>query len=498
MKASNLAQAQQPNETIMRYIYPSLLIVFLCSAFQLEATHIRGGTISASRISPSLLRYKITVQLLIDTDAGSIVGRGTIEFGDGASAQLIEAALSHRDSIIDHNTTVVIFELEHTYPQANNYKISYSEPSRNTDVLNLSNANDSPFYIESNLRLDVVLGSNNGPHLLNMPVSKAIVGTKYMYNPAIFDPDGDSLHYELVVPQLSADIQVKDYVYPNHPRFYNDPTSANEQRNDVATLAIDPIVGNLVWDAPGMVGTYILAIKVEEWRKLNGEDFLVGSIILDFEVEVKEEDIDRPVITLPKNTCYEEGANISEQISISSASDTPMRLSFYSSTENATLNGMSLRAFNSTSQFANTPQQIVFELTDPKTFDYYSLVAIVQQESDAATVFSWSSGFLFGFGCHEIERGESGQIVTVIDNDQQDSEVFRVHLFRQTGKVIINRHSFSRAKLSIVALSGQNIISRMLIPGEQELTLTTPVTPGIYVARLEIDGRVRTQRVLVE
>ncbi|MBC7412324.1 MAG: PKD domain-containing protein [Bacteroidia bacterium] len=80
-----------------------------------------------------------------------------------------------------------------------------------------------------------------------------------------YDIDGDSLHYELVSPQIS---------FTNNLTF-NSGNSFNDN------LTIHPLTGTLTVSS-NTVGTYITAIKVSEYKK----GILVGNIIKDITIQI--------------------------------------------------------------------------------------------------------------------------------------------------------------------------------------------------------------------
>ena len=47
------------------------------------------------------------------------------------------------------------------------------------------------------------------------PIDNGIVGIRYIHNPGAFDPDGDSLSYELVIPLQDDFNEVTNYRFPN-------------------------------------------------------------------------------------------------------------------------------------------------------------------------------------------------------------------------------------------------------------------------------------------
>ena len=131
----------------------------------------------------------------------------------------------------------------------------------------MNNSVNTRFYIETLIDIDPFKGCNNTPQLLIPPIDRACPGVAYFHNPGAFDPDGDSLSYEMVVPFSDRNVTVANYRDPNNSGFYNNYNTANEDGNGPPTFSIDPVSGLLTWDSPGAIGEYNIAFKIIEWRK---------------------------------------------------------------------------------------------------------------------------------------------------------------------------------------------------------------------------------------
>ena len=104
------------------------------------------------------------------------------------------------------------------------------------------------------------------------------MGQVFVHNPAAFDPDGDSISYKLTVCTEENGQVITDYSLP----------LASD------SLYIDPVTGDLIWDAPVDTGIYNIAIEIEEWR--NGVK--IGSIARDMQIDVYSTD-NRPPVNMP-------------------------------------------------------------------------------------------------------------------------------------------------------------------------------------------------------
>mgnify|MGYP007000275342 CR=1 len=74
-----------------------------------------------------------------------------------------------------------------------------------------------------------------------------IVGIRYIHNPGAFDPDGDSLSYELVIPLQDELNEVTNYRYPNSQEFYiNGFNEGREGGLGPPLFTLDSITGDLI------------------------------------------------------------------------------------------------------------------------------------------------------------------------------------------------------------------------------------------------------------
>ncbi len=197
------------------------------------ATHLRAGEIIVERVNCQSLTFKITITVY--TNTGSTVQFGgtqglddLLDFGDGTQMLVPETPNTLRPDLGD-NIGTASFTVFHTYAGPGKYLISYREPNRNEGVLNMANSVNTRFYIETFIDIDPFKGCNNTPQLLIPPIDRACPGVAFFHNPGAFDPDGDSLSYEMVIPFGDRSLTVAKYRDPNSESFYttNYPT-ANE------------------------------------------------------------------------------------------------------------------------------------------------------------------------------------------------------------------------------------------------------------------------------
>ncbi len=243
-----------------------------------HSTHIRGGNIRVSVISTEPLVVLFEVSLYRDSDAIVPIGNGQLDFWDGVSVNLRVNADSVKVKYLGNQIEEYIFYISHAYPHGTVF-ISpfYFEGNRNPGTVNLQNSSSIAFLIETQAFLVAGGRINNSPIFLIPPKDEGVIGELFIHNVGAFDPDGDSLSYELITPFQQKEKEVA---------FYDLPDSS----------WIDKF-GNLHWDLPLLVGQYTYVIKVTEWRFIDGEWKEIGFVMRDMQVYIRDLPNKPPTIT---------------------------------------------------------------------------------------------------------------------------------------------------------------------------------------------------------
>jgi len=308
----------------------SALLLLTCGFLLLSftnsfATHIRAGEITAERVSVQTLTYRITVVGYTDTRSSVRFGPGEINLGDGREVTLnTEADFTFSEALgnqIEKNT----FVITHTYQGPGDYVIRFREFNRNDLTLNMDNSVDTPFYVETKITIDPFIGVNNSPVLTIPPVDNGAVNKRYIHNPGAYDPDGDSLSYRLDIPKQAFQRPVNNYRDPSTREF-------SFNREDGGTppfLSLDPLTGDLVWDAPGLAGQFNVAFRIEEWRKIDGRWRQIGYVVRDMQIIIENSNNRRPELVLPPDLCVVAGTKIEEIIQGSDPDGDPIKIEVF-------------------------------------------------------------------------------------------------------------------------------------------------------------------------
>lgn len=204
----------------------------------------------------------------------------------------------------DYKVKKNVYTITHTYSGPGNYLVRMFDPNRNQGVANIPNSGQQPFYVESLLIINSFTGANSSPVFGVDPTDKACVGKCFYHNPGAYDPDGDSLSFEITCSRGEGGACVPGYFFP--------PAGAG------GIYGINALSGTLSWCTPQTQGEFNLAFITKEWRKnTSGIYKLVGYVLRDMQVVVKTcINANPPEVILPKDTCVEAGTLLNQSITV--------------------------------------------------------------------------------------------------------------------------------------------------------------------------------------
>ena len=271
----------------MKILLKALFIaaILIGIATQCSATHNRAGEIVYQHISG--YRYKIIVYTYCYTQTDADRPELEIDCGDGTEKLIVKRiSKTLLDDLNSKNYTYLcknVYEGEHTFSGPGTYELYMEDPNRNEGVDNIPNSVNVVFAIKTTLMINVATGDNSSPVLLNAPMDKAALHKTFVHNPGAYDPDGDSLSYRIATCLQEEGKEVIGYSLP--------PVSDS--------IWVDPVTGDFIWDKPAKLGTYNVAMWIEEWR--NG--MKIGQVLRDIQVEVIDTDNHTPIIDNTGHHC---------------------------------------------------------------------------------------------------------------------------------------------------------------------------------------------------
>ena len=246
-----------------------LILILLLFAFNGNATHNRGGQITYRHLYGTT--YEFTIKTCTKASSDANRSELVIYYGDG-SEETVDLASRVED--LQYDVYMNEYVSIHEYTGPGTYYITMVDPNRNEGVINIAASVSQPFCVQTSLVISPFVGStDSSPQFQSCPCPEfACIGSTYVYNPGVFDPDGDSISYELTVPR--TDTSCRQFVYPIEYEYPDDVGGGN------GTMTLDPVTGNLIWDNPSIPGEYNIAILIQEWR--NGVP--LGYVVHDVQI----------------------------------------------------------------------------------------------------------------------------------------------------------------------------------------------------------------------
>ncbi|MER0441615.1 gliding motility-associated C-terminal domain-containing protein [Emticicia sp. W12TSBA100-4] len=316
-----------------------ILLSFIIGLFAISnarATHIRAGEITAKRISTTSLTYRVTLTTYTDQINGVTAneGQNTVNFYFGVTGVPLYTVKRKKKTLINASTMCNVYDTTFTFPAPRLYTITCAITNRNANTVNLPGRTDEiSFFVETSIFVNGSLGLNNTPVLLNIPIDTAGVGKKFIHNPGAFDADGDSLAYRLTTPKrdFGEGSGLGEFI-----TGYRDPATLgtnllSEDGSGPSSFKIDPLTGDLIWDAPGKWTTpqyqINVAFIIEEWRKgANGQYLKIGEITRDMQIIVVETPNKRPILNVPNQICVEAGQKVEFKVTATDGDNNNVRI----------------------------------------------------------------------------------------------------------------------------------------------------------------------------
>ena len=295
-----------------------LLFCLFCAAFFTEAnaSHIRGGYISAKRLQG--YRYEFILTIFRDSNSPIYDSINKLYPDAGISSEL-SSPVTGSQFIPEKETEILYYRYEYTYSSPGVYTAYHYQLFRNLGILNMDFSGSTTFYVETKVIIDPFLAPDQSPVITKAAVDIASIGSVYRYNPGAFDPDGDSLSYILVPSKQFVPSQGSGF--PASVPNYRDPAiragGLDSSGLSNATLKLNTVTGELVWNVPRLAGEYNTAIKIVQWRKIRENRIRkdsIGFVHLDIQIIVKDANNRPPQLKIPKDTCIVAGAYLERSI----------------------------------------------------------------------------------------------------------------------------------------------------------------------------------------
>jgi gliding motility-associated-like protein len=329
---------KQLNQLISKILHICSVIVLICVYQSMNATHIVGGELYYSELSPN--NYKVTLIVYRDCGPANTLGTG---FDENAAIGIYNAGgelyQTLELSLFDAEVTVVpivlpnpcfilppdlciekakyegIFQLS---PEQLGLNLVYQRCCRNNSIVNIINPADTGMSLWAHIPgSQETTDANSSPIFDYAPPVALCAGAEFYFDHSATDPDGDSLVYEFCTPKLgggpnnNAPQSDPSNPAPNPPQpppfsniSWGSGYSANDQIDSNPQFAIDAQTG-FITGTPTSVGRYAIGICVKEYR--NG--VLIGTEIRDFQYNVTNCD-PNIISSVPSQTNFCDGLTV--------------------------------------------------------------------------------------------------------------------------------------------------------------------------------------------
>lgn len=320
---------QVPSDT---RCFSLLVVITFLMGSPATSSHLLGGYISYAAVDERT--YDITVHLLTEVGFAGF-GSSILSFGDGTR---VENFTEVSVDTLSSGAFLLTSTIRHTYNTADTYELSYTEFNYSGVITNIVNSGNTPFFVTAQLIVSPAIGTNRSPVLQLYRDQRGSVNQRQRINPAPWDPDQDSLSYQLVVPREATQTPIADYAYPNDTSFYADPTVGNQANDSLPTYSVSPATGEILWDAPGTVGTYVIAYQITQWRRIANAWTAVGTT----EVVLIDRITNTPgsvAITAPPSVCLPPGEAVQARFALDAPAAEPRRVRVFSDLPGGQVNG---------------------------------------------------------------------------------------------------------------------------------------------------------------
>ena len=238
----------------MKKLFILMLGIFISISTSFSQ-RILAGEITYSHISD--LTYEFRINTISLNEPADFI---QIDFGDGSTSSITSASES-----LGNNYFINSYLLFRTFSGPANYLVGVNCGYQMPGVVNSLLELNDPFYLYCKINIvdPLILGYNSSPVLLSGLNSVDEDDDVYSFSLNAYDPDGDSLNYEL-----------STFTIHEGDEFCTIPEASNY-------IGIDSILGNFLWDKPLSYGRYFFAVKIYEYRNAVNLGWTMRTYMID-------------------------------------------------------------------------------------------------------------------------------------------------------------------------------------------------------------------------
>ncbi len=245
------------------------------------ATHIRGGYVVYRQVENSL--YEFAAHIFFD--GSGVPADEEIEMninGQMLKVRLVKLELYDQDKSPIERTAKGIYTATYQispspipFLSGTFYRVGVQIRNRNPNTANIPNSVNTPFYVES--LLAITQNNNSIVFEDKMTAIFAKAGQPLVLKNSVKDIDNDQVTFAIDAPFREMGIRIGGYATPDRVNCNNCSLSINENS------------GELVWQTPSQAGSYVITLRVEEWRMIGGTRTRVGTVYRDLQIYVVNE-----------------------------------------------------------------------------------------------------------------------------------------------------------------------------------------------------------------
>ncbi|GAA3954847.1 hypothetical protein [Hymenobacter algoricola] len=266
-----------------------LLGLLLLLALPTQATHIVGAEISYAPVAGDHRRYLVTAKVYRETVNGQVNFGPEIELHcrlNGCSAgnptnfkdrltRISTSFLSYTGCTGGPTIEQQVFVGEVNFPNVGLWTMSLFEANRTRSIVNLVNSDFYTMYAEAQVNVLSAMPANTSP-VFSSTLLPSICGSQFhRFSFAAFDADGDSLVYHMTDPQGTPAGGV-DFCPAPIPATPSPHFTVNSASGELATGPFTLTIGN-----------YIMAVRVDEYRRVASQWTKIGSVMRDIMYPVR-------------------------------------------------------------------------------------------------------------------------------------------------------------------------------------------------------------------
>lgn len=275
--------------------------------------------IRASQVNCQGLDYNIEI-IYVTASTSDLLSFGfDVSYGDGTK----------EDIDYDDFEEVAINSIQrkgtylktHSYPGPGVYTISIRLFNRYPDIYNMSKSANTALFVETTIVIDPFLGCNSTPELANLPFGENKSSKKYFYDMSFIDAENDSLSFQFTLPKQDANHAVMDYWFPEEKQ--------NSGVRRISKISLDPFNGTLLWNSRELIGFFSIAVKVNEWRKVEGAYYLMSSTIIEDLIFLFEDENRSPELQTFSDTAIIAENEFSEKLIFADPNSDSIQVQFY-------------------------------------------------------------------------------------------------------------------------------------------------------------------------